>query len=316
MIRRSWFSAAMGDEQALLRTASAQLREHEVSTDQALRELLEKTNVESSNLATAMFYQYLLGHQRHGLLVKQVQEKSINTEVSPSIPHIIVVPGMFAIEKPELGGDGALLKSIALSKGFSVSTAPTDGQASISENAAILHEYLQSRPTEEYWLVSISRGSADVRFMLNKYTDANYHHRIRQWISMCGIVTGTPLVRGLKRNPVRSAFIRGISKLRGISTQLAPELDDEHPHWSYVLDEPAFGITHVLPIPLDWHVTSPVIPRYSRLKGLGPTDGIVLLADTLDQPGCIYPIWGADHMLRVPTLTDHLYRLIDFLKDE
>jgi len=316
MIRRRWFLRATGDDRSLLQNATTMLASEKISTDRELLELLAHIrHKESTNLATALFYQYLLQHKKHGAFIKQVQAISPSNNAPQRLPNIVIVPGLFAAHRPDLGGDGALLKAVATQLGFAVSTAPTDGQASLSENAAVLHRYLQSVPFDQFWLVSISRGSADVKFMLNQYKDASYHHNLRRWISVSGIVTGTPLFRGLAKRPVYSTLIRAMSTLQGISAQLVQELQNENPHWCESCDRYPFDITHVMPVPLDWHVTSPVIPRYSRLQHLGPTDGIIMLAETLSEQGHIYPIWGADHMLRVPNLSDHLYQLICFYKD-
>lgn len=228
---------------------------------------------------------------------------------------MVIVPGMFATEKPELGGDGALLIEIAASLGFKVSTAPTNGKASLAQNALSLHRYLLALADENFWLVSVSRGSSDVKVMLSHYPDAPYHQHLQHWISVSGIVTGSPLINRLANAKINSFFIRSLSRLRGMSPDLLGEFDCNHSHWSDDHYKDRFGITYVTPVPLDWHVTGAVQPRYERLAGTGPTDGIYLLADMLKQPGCIYPIWGADHMLRVPLLADHLYRLINYLKD-
>ena len=317
MIRRQWFSTPMGDDHALLREASAIISCEKPSTDLELLEVLRAVCDErGTNLATALLYQYLNLHKQHGAFIKNVKQQNVNQSKEYTPIHMVVVPGMFASRNPELGGDGAVLTSIASAMGFSVSKAPTNDLASISENAGVLHEYLQSLSYDNLWLVSISRGSADVRYMLTHYDTSDYEYRLRHWVSVSGIVAGSPLIEGLSQRPVFTAFVKAVSKLQGISTNLAQELDREHPHWSIPHSNPSFSITHVMPVPMDWHLTSPVLSRYSKIRHLGPTDGLSLLADTLKGPGNIYPIWGADHMLRVPNLSDHFYRLIHFLRKQ
>jgi len=314
-MRRRWFSHAIGDERALLQSAASLLEQRQVKTKEQLQPLLQDavTN-KGTNFATALLYQYLMAHEEHGLLFQRAQETQIDLNPTQRSPHLIIVPGMFAQEKPELGGDGALIRKIATTLGFSVSTAPLDGRASITENASALHHYLESVQHEQFWLLSISRGSADVKIMLQRYRDSPVYEQLTHWISISGLVTGTPLLRGHARRPIYSKFVQGLSKIQGISTQLAIELDCEHAHWSDLHYPQALTITHVMPVPLNWHVTSPVMSRYARLQEQGPTDGLVLLADTLAQPGHIYPIWGADHMLRVPNLAEHFYRLIQLFQ--
>jgi hypothetical protein len=51
--------------------------------------------------------------------------------------------------------------------------------------------------------------------------------------------------------------------------------------------------------PLRQHLTSNVLRRACRrIAPLGPSDGLVLLADACALPGLVYPVWGADHNLR------------------
>lgn len=316
-MHRSWFATAVGDERALLDQASVYLNAQSITNDLELTDLLFHTSASAgTNFATAVLYQYLKSHPLHGNLISRIRNTAPTTDAATQLPHMIIVPGMFAAEKPELGGDGALLNHIAERLGFSVSTAPLDGKASLVQNAEALHHYLSARCETNFWLVSVSRGSSDVKVMLHRFPNAPYLERMKQWISVSGIVTGSPLINRLNNNRINSILISSLSRLRGMAPELPGEFDVSHNYWSDNSHAGTFGITHVAPIPLDWHVTKAVLPRYERLKKQGPTDGIIMLNDLLTQPGRIYPIWGADHMLRVPHLSDHFYRLINFLKDD
>lgn len=314
MINRQFFATAIGDECALLDEALILLSAIDKPVELQLLNQLEKLNTShGTNMATAVFYQYLLQHANHGPFIDQVRSTSPAATRPSTSPQLVIVPGMFAAEKPEFGGDGALLIDIAKSFGFTVSIAPTDGRASLAANAQVLHDYLMSRDDDNFWLVSISRGSADVKFLLHQFPDAPYHQYLRQWISVSGVVTGSPLVNRFANLRINSMVIRGLFRLSGVSADLADELDGTRAHWSNFPVNDSIRITHVAPVPLDWHVTTAVLPRYQRLKRLGPTDGVSLLPELLAQSGRIYPIWGADHMLRAPHLAEHFYRLINFL---
>jgi len=55
----------------------------------------------------------------------------------------------------------------------------------------------------------------------------------------------------------------------------------------------------IVGFPLRSHMTSGLGRRcYDRLSPFGPNDGVIVLDDVCAQPGLIYPIWGADHLLR------------------
>jgi hypothetical protein len=58
-------------------------------------------------------------------------------------------------------------------------------------------------------------------------------------------------------------------------------------------------LINVVGFPLQRHFTSAVLQRFQRrIAHLGPSDGLVPLADVCALPGLVYPVWGADHNLR------------------
>jgi len=312
---RAWFANAVGNENKLLAQAVDILKEASIMDDHQAVDIFYELNANhGTNLATAAFFEFIKAHKVHGEFIDKVDSSPVNSlQATSDAPHIVIVPGMFAVKKPEIGGDGALLIDIAKSLGLTVSTAPTHDRASLKQNATILHDYLSTRNTDPFWLVSISRGSADVKAMLHQFPNAQYLNHLSQWISVSGILSGTPLTKRINNERANALFLRTLARMGGISTELPAELGENQPHWTYNTDKNTFGVTLVTPISLDWHVTRAVQPRYNRLKHLGPNDGIILLPELLKQRGRIYPIWGADHMLRAPNLSDHFYKLINTL---
>jgi hypothetical protein len=70
-------------------------------------------------------------------------------------------------------------------------------------------------------------------------------------------------------------------------------------------------LIHVLGFPPPWRVEPRMLRNYRRLlAAFGPNDGFTPLVDAFDYPGRIYPIWGADHLMRLPDLAGVIYRII------
>ena len=72
-------------------------------------------------------------------------------------------------------------------------------------------------------------------------------------------------------------------------------------------------VVSVVGTPLVSHLSGTTAARHARLAPEGPNDGSTLLRDAVVEPGLVYPVWGADHYLRVPGSAALLYRLFRWL---
>ena len=66
-------------------------------------------------------------------------------------------------------------------------------------------------------------------------------------------------------------------------------------------------------LPLREHLTGNPAARHARLAPLGPNDGSTLVQGALAAPGLTYPVWGADHYMRVAGGDLLLARLLGLL---
>lgn len=312
MLIRRLFAEAIGDEVALTEEARRQLEklQDESPSSQTINALASKKD---ANLASAVLYQALLREPHHGAFIRAVDQCPTSAVTVDDAPLMIVVPGMFYREYLEIGADGKLVKDIARKFGMKTVTAPTSSLGSVNENLAILHEYLCRVATRPFWLVSMSRGSAEVKWLLQRYPDAPYLSALRVWLSIAGIVAGTPLHERIYANKFYGAMHRSLARINRISPALGEELVCSNPNWQKLTCPPHTQIINIIAVPLSWHVTESAIRRYYRLCPFGPTDGVVLLTDYLDEPGLIYPVWGADHFLRMSRIAALFYRLLYFL---
>lgn len=177
---------------------------------------------------------------------------------------------------------------------------PTRSFGTTAENGHLLADWLlRDRDEGPVVLVSLSKGAADVARALMAPDAGRAFRRVVAWVSLSGILAGTPLVDWLLARRLRTLLVRLLFWLRGLPFAAVRELGHGRPA---ALVEPLPGgllLLHVSGFPLARHASNRLAQRgLRRLAPLGPNDGGALLADLLTLPGTIYPVWGADHYLR------------------
>ena len=302
----------MGDEKALRDDARARLAGlgPEMPDAASINALAGDTD---ADVASSAFYEAILRDPSYGDFIRKVDASPDSAARISDAPLLIIVPGMFYREYPDIGADGSLIAGIAERFGLDVLRVPTSSLGSITENLEVLHTFLAREAKREFCLVSMSRGSAEVKWLLQRYPDAPYLDNLRTWISICGILSGTPLHEHIYSNRVFRTLHRGLARINRINPELGEELLRSRDHWAATRIPPQATQVNVIAVPLSWHVTGSAIRRYRRICHLGPTDGVVLLTDYLDEPGMIYPVWGVDHFLRSTRIAAMFYQLLSFL---
>ena len=312
MLTRRLFVDRIGDEIALHEQAQTQL----AKLDGALpsgRLLADLAGNGQVNLASRVLYEALRRDARHGPFINAVDRSPARAQNILSAPLIVIVPGMFYRQYPEIGADGKLLTEIAARFGVATTVLPTASLGSVSNNVEILHAHLSSMPPRPFWLVSMSRGSAEVKWLLQTYPNAPYLRQLGRWISLCGIPSGTPLHEGIHASRILRALHRTLARVNGVSPALSEELRASNAKWQPTSCPEHVRVINLIAIPLSWHITASAVRRYQRLCHLGPTDGVLLLAEYLKEPGLIYPLWGVDHFMRTSRIVALFYRLFYYL---
>jgi hypothetical protein len=219
------------------------------------------------------------------------------------------VPAMFYQEHPEVGGDGSLTSQIARACGLDAAVVPIESRGSVSANARIIRDVVYAEKAKEIWLVSSSKGSAEVRLALQTYGNDMLDGRIHLWISVSGLSNGSSLIDHMLRSPGHRLKTHLLCGVTGVDYQGLRELTTGHEFWQTRFEPPAgMRVLNIVGVPLLCHVQKALLARYTRLKHLGPNDGMTVLNDSL-LPGDIYPVWGADHFLRSSQCSPLLYRV-------
>jgi hypothetical protein len=254
------------------------------------------------DFAVALLYDRLRCSRKHGAFIREMEVPRTEGPWTRSPATLAIVPGAFYRERPETGADGRRLFTIAARLGCRAKLIPVAGFGSPSENARTLADWLTARPEEEFVLVSLSKGSLDVRTALTGPGGHRVFRNVIAWVSLSGMFQGTELVASLRRHRLRTLLVRGCCWWRGYPFATLADLArrsrsgcDEQAQMPKHLQ-----IVHVLGFPLRRHLSSPLARRaFARLAPLGPNDGGGnLLGDATGWPGLIYPVWGSDHYLR------------------
>jgi hypothetical protein len=289
--RGEQFSAA---DRALLKAAGADGRFKDCAelTVPALRELALR---EGMDFATAVAYDRVLRKPRNQVFFDEVG-RSPDCVVDRDVLFAIV-PGAFYRMHKHSGADGARLIRILETAGRRVETIPIENFGRVRENARIIAEWLEAKKREKVVILSLSKGSADVKCALRERPNLGRH--LLGWVSLSGISSGTPLVDWLQRQRWQMLGIRFFFWWRGLSLEALNDLQSggELNDWGDAADE--LPLLNVCGFPLQRHLAHRWAPKgYRRLAPLGPNDGGgILLGEVAQRPGLVFPVWGADHYL-------------------
>ena len=244
--------------------------------------------------ATAQLYERIVSIPENAAFLKAARDYEQCAGLHADI--IGVVPGAFYREHRNTGADGARIFRIAQGLNCDAELIPIASFGTLNENARIIAGWLVAHRGKRVALISLSKGGADVKRALALRPDA--FSNATAWVSLSGIVNGTPLIAWLRNRPLRWWAVRLLLWWRGHSGKTLEDLRyDEGGAWPAVPS--TLHIVHVVGFPLERDLAHPWAPRaYKRLAPLGPNDGGgILLADCEKLPGTVCPILGADHYL-------------------
>jgi len=297
------------DEVRLRAEAAADPRAVLVPDAGSLRRVVEEDGIDR---ATALLDAAL--RCAHAPFVKGIDALPVDPSRLPRLLGTqLVVPAAFYRELPGLGGDGRLVASVAASFGLATELLPSASTGGVTSNAELLARRLLASPARSVVLTTLSRGGAEARLALERHPEAA--RAVAVWIQVCGLVRGTPLADQLLDASVpRRLAARAFLSAVGVSWATLAELSRDRGPLSGEPRVPAgFPIVNVVGLPLLAHLGGRALARHRALAPLGPNDGSTLVTDAIVPGGHVYPVWGADHFLRVPAASALLYRLFLWL---
>ncbi len=306
------FAAPLGDEVELGRRARAVIAGYACPLSQADVQRIHAQH--GLEIATRAWYESLL-LSRHGEFKTCIDALDIDAlqRLDPDTRQryrLLVVPGMFYREHPEVGADGRLIADIATRLGLECEVIDVASRGSIRGNSERIGEALERAGDKNIWLVSMSKGSSEVLHFLQSGRPSP---QLKGWLNIAGIAAGSPHADRKLSSPLRRLFYRLLCAALGVDYRVMHELHTNHPMWAGTLHAADLQCIHVAPVPLRAHLTAKLQPRYRKLAALGPNDGIVPVTDVMRLPGLVYPLWGADHFMRTPGIAELIYRFFCYI---
>ncbi len=289
-------------ERALLQRADAWPQYPSLS-DLSHEALQQLTRDQGMDFAVALLYNRLLRQPHNAaFFAKVLESRQRPSEVRSRSVTLAFCPGAYYREIVKNGADGRILRQAAEPYVQQAVLIPTGSSATVSENGAFLCDWLLQRPNDEQIvLASLSKGSSDIKAALAHVNAEEAFRNVRGWINVSGVLAGLPIFNWLLRRPVMCAAYRLLFWLRGMNFQVVPNL-----RWGAgePLDFPLrlprqMRMLTVVGFPLGHHFGHPLLRKNRhRMASWGPNDGLMLLWDSCNAPGVVYPVWGADHFMR------------------
>jgi hypothetical protein len=287
-------------------------------TADALRELVARDGYAA---AVDALYRAIAAAPPHAAFIRRVDTPAADLARAKDDlrqVRILIVPGALYREYPATGADGQRFVEVVRQLGVPCDTIPIQSFGRCEENGMLVTEWLAAHPPqkdERQILISFSKGSADVKAALLDPGNHPPFRRLTGWLSVGGILHGTPLVAWLRRHRLRHQLVRLWLRWRGLDHESLLQLAHGP---GTPLDAPTvlpdgLRLVHFIALPGPADFSLPLARRaFERLLPLGPNDaGGLLLADLARLPGLLYPIRGTDHYMRGRAdIPDRLVRVL------
>jgi len=265
--------------------------------------------------ATRVLYARVRAAPKNRALCRAMEGEPLARPAVAADLRILLVPGILYRDFPETGADGAVVRDIAAQYGIPFDTVPADGTEGLESAADQIIARLLALPAESRVLLfSLSKGSAEVRHALSRQQAQRAFRRVHAWISVSGLPFGTPTAELVLRRPLARLWFSAWFWFRHWRLERVRELLTHRPGASFEIP-PHLMFVQIAAFPLHSQLRDRRSRRFQRrLAAFGPNDGFAILAELAALPGCLYPLWGADHYLRGgPDLAPAITRLIQYL---
>jgi hypothetical protein len=223
LLKKQYFASPPVDEVSLFQKADEMVSayaERLIPYD-ALLKINDRNGID---LATAALYRSLLSITSCRGFKEEIDSLSVAPEITQKTIKVLLVPGMFYKEYPDIGSGGNLIVEIAEKFGYDIEQIQTESLGSPSDNKSKVAEHiLSNNSAENLWLISVSRGGAEVRMALHDIGAENMPSNFRGWINISGTLNGTPLADRKFTSKTQSYLHLAFCKAVGISTTLAKD---------------------------------------------------------------------------------------------
>jgi hypothetical protein len=278
---------------------------------ETLRRLSRRT---SPDLATLYFASRLHSvpadrrlHDEHADWLERLSDGGIYSRAPEALGSYLLVfaPGYGWRMDPSTGADFARQRLLLGRQGFRTHLIESDELGSVEANADLIAEALEQLANrhERMIVISTSKAGPEVALALGELVPEASLARVRAWVSIGGLLRGSPLADRWGRWP-RSWAGWLILKSQGLDPAVISNLRTRKR--TGVFERLRFP-EHLLMVqyigtPLSGQVGLSAWGRYRTMRRLGPNDGLTLLADELVPGGHVIAAIGLDHFYRHPAI--------------
>jgi hypothetical protein len=217
--------------------------------------------------------------------------------------RVVFAPGFHYLTDRSSGADFANQRQFFHELGVKVQLIRTEEDGTVEENAAIIAANIRALRSVDIILVSTSKAGPEVALALGKILAPDETAPVKAWISVGGLIRGTPLADYATTWPqswiVRLMFLysrNGFQGIPGLTTAAS------RARMERIEIPPRIMIVEYIAVPLSGDIYGSVRSRYVRLRKGGPNDGLTLLADELLPNGIAVIEPGIDHFYAAPDI--------------
>ncbi len=275
-------------------------------------ELSQLTRELGLEMASMVLYRSILKSPMHGSFFHRVNQAKINRDKKNI--EIVVVASTSPGGGLSWGQHIDFIRQLARAQGFSTETIDTDPRATLSDNARMIQKELQTNKAENIVLVTLGRGSAEFRLLLQRrWQTPEEFSKVKAWLNIAGTVQGSRTHDLLLDRPLLKALEQAKYWLKSTSFTAFMEEASSNPIWrERLIMPPQMLIVSLIGIAL---FPKNLLANFTQLGEIGPNDGYSLCRDGICQPGLIYPIWGMSHQAEPVRLQPVLERMLSTLAE-
>ena len=217
--------------------------------------------------------------------------------------EVLFAPGFHYVTDKSSGADFTNQRQFFHELGVRVELLRTKEDGTVVENAAIIAANIRALRDADAILVSTSKAGPEVALALGEMLAPDETARVKAWISVGGLIRGTPLADYATTWP-QSWIVRLMFRYSRTGFQGIPGLTTaaSQARMERIRIPARIMIVEFIAVPLSGDVYGGVKSRYVRLRKDGPNDGLTLLADELLSNGIAVIEPGIDHFYAAPDI--------------
>jgi len=267
----------------------------------------------STDVATLFFAETVSAHSpsqgiqgEYASVVQRLMRNGEASEFRASASRLTVLyaPGWFyKTHGAETGADFQRQLAQLERVGIAGELIGTDENGSVESNAEIIADWVRRLRAEgrEVLIVSGSKSGAEVAIALGDVLEPEETTHVRAWLSIGGVLQGSPFA-DWALNPTVCWFSQLNLGVQGFDLEGAMSLQTSRrrPHFANLRFPKHLLLVSYVPVPLSGDISTDGAFGYSRMRDLGPNDGLTMLADQLLPGGLTIVEPGVDHYFRHP----------------